>query len=226
MILSLMVATALFFSPDAQEEHLGLQQSLHEVNQQIRNEGYAVSAIEDGVFANMLGRSYHPTILDNRFSLRLVTVPYVDFQGIEQQGQLIVHREVAEEVGLIFARLYSIRFPIRRIHRACFYDGDDQELMARDITSAFNHRVIEGTSRLSLHAHGRAVDLNPLENPYVRSDSVQPAEGVQYLDRTKEKQGLLKWGDPAVEIFIRSGWRWGGTFQSSKDYQHFDRAPE
>jgi poly-gamma-glutamate synthesis protein (capsule biosynthesis protein) len=222
-MLSLLVAVSLLFGPHVQEEHMRMQQSLHEVNRQIRTVGYAIERIDEGVFQNMLGRSYHPEILDNRGELRMVTVPYVDFDGVDRQGELIVDHGVAEEIGGIFNDLYEIGFPIRKIQRACFYDGDDQRLMASDITSAFNHRTIAGTSRLSLHAHGRAVDLNPLENPYVLDGTVLPSQGRAFLDRNMKKQGLLGDGDPAVEAFVRRGWRWGGYFQSIKDYQHFDK---
>nr|WP_231127486.1 M15 family metallopeptidase [Motilibacter aurantiacus] len=93
--------------------------------------------------------------------------------------------------------------------------------MAANNTSAYNCRKVAGTGRWSEHSYGRAVDVNPVQNPYVKGRVVQPAAGRAYVDRSRDAAGLLRAGEPAVEAFTARGWGWGGSWRSSKDYQHF-----
>ncbi len=155
-----------------------------------------------------------------------MTVPYVDFNGVARRGVLVVHRDVADEVGRVFARLRDARFPIRQIRKVDAYGGSDDDSMAADNTSAFNCRtVVGGSGGWSEHAYGRALDINPRENPYVyRNGTVAPPEGRAYVDRSPSRQGMVMVGGVVDRAFASVGWGWGGRFRSTKDYQHFSES--
>ncbi|MCV7191362.1 M15 family metallopeptidase [Mycolicibacterium brumae] len=156
--------------------------------------------------------------------LRLVEVDYLGFDGQSHRGALIVKTELAQQVQEIFAELEAIRFPIEKIRPAAEYAGAEDELSMRDNnTSAFNCRGIPGSSSWSEHAYGRAIDINPLLNPYISaSGAMEPATAGPYLDRTLDEAGMLRDGHPAVEVFTDRGWTWGGNWRDPKDYQHFE----
>ncbi len=108
------------------------------------------------------------------------------------------------------------------MHRADYYGGSDDRSMAADNTSAFNCRLRTGsTTVLSPHSYGRALDINPVENPYVRGSTVLPPAGRPYTDRSLRVPGVLHAGDPVVGAFAAVRWPWGGNWTSLKDYQHF-----
>lgn len=153
--------------------------------------------------------------------LRLLRLAYHDFSGEVHIGELVVHRDVAEDVAGVFEVLFSVGFPIERMELVDVYGGDDLMSMKADNTSAFNCRKIEGTDRWSEHAYGRAVDINPLLNPWVRGSTVLPSEGSAYVDRSLQVPGMIHAGDDVVRAFEAIGWAWGGTWNTSKDYQHF-----
>jgi predicted small secreted protein len=158
--------------------------------------------------------------------LRHLTVSHVRFDGSTATGELVVHEDHAEAVVSVFRELYDARWPIRRMRLVDEYRGDDDRSMAADNTSAYNCRPVAGTDRWSEHAYGRAIDLNPVENPYVTGSSFVPAEGAEFarIDRSRGADvppGVIKDGDVVVQAFARIGWGWGGHWSSSKDYQHF-----
>ena len=153
--------------------------------------------------------------------LRALSVSYQGFDGRAHTGTLIVHRSVAVQVVGVMRRLYAARFPIRRMVPVDAYGGDDFRSIEADNTSAFNCRAVAGTSRWSEHAFGRAIDLNPLENPYVSGGTTSHAASRRYLDRSLRLPGMLHAGDAAVRAFAAAGWGWGGTWSGARDYQHF-----
>ena len=159
-----------------------------------------------------------PVRLDD---LRLVTLTHWGFDGRARRGRLIVHRDAAAGMVRVFRDLFAARFPIRRLRLVEAYGSDDDRSMAADNTSAFNCRLVEGSSSWSEHAYGRAVDVNPLENPYVRGGHVSPPGGRPYVDRSLWKPGMIHRGDAVVRAFAAIGWEWGGDWRSLKDYQHF-----
>ena len=118
-------------------------------------------------------------------------------------------------------RLYRIHFPIRRMQLVDAYKGSDYRSIEADNTSAFNCRYVDGTTRWSEHAYGRAIDVNPIENPYVSGGSTSHRASVPYLDRSRPRAGMFRDGDAAVRAFGAAGWGWGGTWSGAKDYQHF-----
>lgn len=150
--------------------------------------------------------------------LRSVDLTYWGFDGRPHRGTLVVHRRVARDVSAIFRRLHATRFPIRRMLPVSAYRGDDDASMAADNTSSFNCRFVGGTRHWSMHAYGLAIDLNPLENPYVSGSRVSPPAGRAYLDRSRPRRGMIS--SNVVRAFASRGWRWGGTWRTP-DYQHF-----
>jgi hypothetical protein len=184
----------------------------------------AASTIQP-VNAADLGPSWRPGCpLDPR-QLRRVEVNYLGFDGETQRGALIVTEDLAAEVAAIFEELRRLSYPIEKIRTVDNYPGADDELSMEDNnTSAFNCRDIPGTGSWSEHAFGRAIDLNPLLNPYIDgTGAFQPRNAAPYLDRNRTDPGLLHARDPAVRVFTDRGWRWGGSWRTPIDYQHFER---
>jgi hypothetical protein len=179
--------------------------------------------LPESVRAEMIGVSWHtgcPVPLDD---LALLTVTHMGFDRKPHTGELVVHKNVADELLAIFRSLYARKYPIEKIRRIEAYGGDDMTSMQDDNTSAFNCRVIAGTSRLSRHAYGLAIDVNPLYNPYVKGDDIQPPEGAAYLDRSRDVKGMIHAEDICRREFMVRGWDWGGDWESRKDYQHFEK---
>jgi hypothetical protein len=153
--------------------------------------------------------------------LRTVRLAYWGFDDRAHVGSLVVNRRVTRDVVAVFRRLYAARFPIRRMVLVSAYRGSDDASMAADNTSAFNCRPVEGTSRWSMHAYGLAIDVNPVENPYVSGGRVSPPAGRRYLDRTRSRPGMAVEAGVLVEAFAAVGWKWGGHWRAPVDYQHF-----
>jgi hypothetical protein len=153
--------------------------------------------------------------------LRRVRVLHWGFDGRVHRGALDVHTSVAGGIVGVFRRLYAARFPVRRMRPVDAYGANDDRSMAADNTSAFNCRVVPGTRRWSMHAYGQAVDVNPVENPYVSSLGVQPPAGRAYLNRSRVRPGMAVAGGTLVRAFAVAGWAWGGRWSGSPDYQHF-----
>ena len=168
-----------------------------------------------------LGASWHAGCPVGPASLRRVTIRYRGFDGADHSGDLIVHADAVGATLAAFERMRAAGFPIRKVVPVDRYGGSDDASMADDNTSAFNCRPSTGsTSTWSQHAYGRAIDINPLENPYVSGSSVQPAGGAAYLDRSDVRPGMAVAGGPLVSAFAAVGWGWGGNWTTVKDYQH------
>ena len=153
--------------------------------------------------------------------LRLVTVTHARLDGTTAQGELVVHRDAANAVVAVFRSLLAARFPVAQVRTVEAYGSDDGRSMAANNTSAYNCRRTTGGTGWSEHAYGRALDLNPVQNPYVRRTTVLPAAGRAYVDRTRPRPGMVLDGDVVVRAFTAVGWAWGGSYTSLKDYQHF-----
>ena len=150
--------------------------------------------------------------------LRTVRVSYWGFDGKPKLGAVVVARGQAANVVSVFRTLWAARFPLRRLEPVSAFRGSDDASMAADNTSAFNCRFVGGTTRWSLHAYGEAIDVNPVENPYVRGSTVSPAAGRAFLDRSRYRKGMAVRGGVLVRAFAAVGWKWGASFG---DYQHF-----
>lgn len=170
----------------------------------------------------MTGVSWHPGCPVALGNLRLLRVTHWGFDGEVHRGRLVVHRDSAQPILRTMRELHHLHFPIRRMRLVDAYGADDHRSMAADNTSAFNCRVVAGTNRWSEHAYGHAIDLNPVENPYVTASGyVSPPAGAPYKDRSRRAKGLVHRGGPVVAAFEENGWEWGGNWSWPKDYQHF-----
>jgi hypothetical protein len=167
--------------------------------------------------------SWHRGCPVARESLRLITMTYRGFDGRVREGRLVVSVRVARGVVKVFRTLYDSGYPIRRMVPIDAYANDDDRSLAADNTAAFNCRyaVASGPRRWSAHAYGLAVDVNPVENPYLEDGRVHPAGGRAYLDRGRARRGMALRGRPLVRAFREVGWAWGGRWTGSPDYQHF-----
>jgi len=155
--------------------------------------------------------------------LSYLTITHVDFERHNQIGHMIVAAEIADEVLDIFREIFEADFPIHQIRLIDYYNASDEESMAANNSSAFNFRYIAGTTTLSRHALGLAIDINPVQNPYMRGGVVLPPAGVDYLDRENVRPGMIIPGDAVYNAFISRGWTWGGNWTSLLDYHHFER---
>ena len=180
----------------------------------------SVSRIDPDTRALMVGSSWHRGCPVPIRALRQVRVTYVGLDDEVHHGRLVVHRRWADEVLDVFGRLYRHGFPIRRVRLVDRFGADDRSSMRHDNTSAFNCRYVAGTTTWSQHAYGRAIDINPVENPYVDGSHVSPRRGRRYLDRTDVRPGMIVRGGIVVRVFRRIGWGWGGAWSGAKDYQH------
>ncbi len=150
--------------------------------------------------------------------LRTIHVSHWGFDGRAHTGSIVVARRVARDVVEVFRTLWSERFPIRRLQPVSAYRGSDDASMAADNTSGFNCRFVGVTSRWSLHAYGEAIDVNTVENPYIRGSTVSPPAGRAYLDRSRYRKGMAVPDGVLVRAFASVGWKWGAGYG---DYQHF-----
>jgi hypothetical protein len=183
-----------------------------------------IRAVDEETRARMIGVSWKPGCPVPIDDLRIIDMNFIGFDGaVHSGGQLMVHRLVAPQVVDAFRVLFENGFPIRRMELIENYGGSDDASMAADNTSAFNCRPITGTTdRFSIHSYGQAIDINPVENPYVRGSTVLPPAGVDYLDRTDVRPGMITKNDVAEKAFREQKFFWGGDFNSLKDYQHFE----
>ena len=181
----------------------------------------AFSSSVGPVATERLATTWRPGCPVGADALRLVTLTYATFEGTAATGELILSAEVVDDVVDAFGELYAARFPIRKMITMEAYGGDDLRAAAEDNTSGFNCRPVLGTDRWSQHSYGYAVDINPLENPYLVGAEIRPPAGDAYLDRSDLRPGMIVEGDVVVQAFTSRGFDWGGRFQDTPDYQHF-----
>jgi hypothetical protein len=153
--------------------------------------------------------------------LRLLRLSFVDFAGHAETGTMVVNEAEVTQVEHVFAELYAERFPIRRMVPVSAYAGSDEASVAADNTAGFNCRdavTAGGAPSWSMHAYGDAIDVDPVENPYIYGGRVDPADGAAYTDRSDRRPGMAYVGSPLNSAFAEVGWFWGASFD---DYQHF-----
>ena len=159
--------------------------------------------------------------------LRYLRLTYLDFDGQTREGEMIVHKVVADEVVNIFNELYTIGYPIHKMKLVSAYKANDWQSIEADNTSAFNCRNATGSKKWSKHSYGKAIDLNSIENPYIsRSGRISHKASLKYRKRVHKKEisadrAILLKHDKATQIFKKYGWKWGGDWSGVKDYQHF-----
>jgi hypothetical protein len=169
----------------------------------------------------MIGTTWHPGCPVPLDDLRLVTLTYWGFNASAHAGQLVVNVDSVTPVVDAFRALYQARYPIRRMRLVDYYGGDDEKSMSADNSSAFNCRLVAGTSTWAQHAYGRAVDINPLENPEIQNGLIDPPIASAWANRAQSNAAMIHHGDAVWWAFIAIGWKWGGDWTSPKDFMHF-----
>jgi peptidoglycan LD-endopeptidase CwlK len=153
-------------------------------------------------------------------SLAFIDVFYYSFDGKKHQGQIVVNAELEDDVCEIFALIEKLKFPVGKVIPIAEYRWDDHQSMAANNSSGFNFRTIEGTTKLSMHSLGRAVDINPTQNPVIYPNGIIAPEGAVYQPG---ESGTVTGDHPVVREFLKRGWHWGGNFEQPKDYHHFEK---
>lgn len=193
----------------------------------VEQDTFSISPIDDEIFERIKGISYPEDCKVPLDELRYLTVAYVNPQGETCMGEMICNKAIAEDLIDIFLNLYKARYPIESMVLIDEFQGSDEKSMLANNTSCFNYRVIAGSNKLSKHAMGLAIDINPLYNPYVKTKYgktvVLPAEGKPYADRSKDFPQKIDTSDLCYKEFIKHGFKWGGNWNSLKDYQHFEK---
>ena len=189
---------------------------------------FSVQPIPDSVFLRMQGRSWPEGCAVRRADLRYLRLSHFDAEKSEHVGEMVCNKVIANDLLEIFRELYRQKYPIQRIRLIDDYEAEDERSMRDNNTSCFCYRKVSGTTKLSKHATGMAVDVNTLYNPYVRTGKngrriVEPATAVKYVDRSKSFPYKIVKGDLLYRLFIRHGFKWGGSWRTVKDWQHFEK---
>jgi hypothetical protein len=183
---------------------------------------FEASAITPEVAARMVSVSWRQGCPVPLEALRYLRIGYWGFDGAVHVGELVVNADAVDAMAGAFGRLFDAGFPIRRMQLVDDYGGDDNTSIEADNTSAFNCRAATGSSNWSQHSYGLAIDVNPIENPYVYGDgTTSHAASEPYLDRSVGLPGMAVEGGVLVSAFDAVGWGWGGRWASPVDYQHF-----
>lgn len=188
---------------------------------------FAAEPIPDGVWQRMQGKTYKENPYIGRDDLRHIRALHWDYDGKIHIGEMIVNKQIANVVARIFRQLYDAKYPIQRMLLPDVYDADDETQMRDNNTSCFCYRNIAGSTKLSKHARGLAIDINTLYNPYYRdledgSRFIQPATAEAYCNRDWDFPYKIDEQDLCLRLFTEAGFEWGGTWTTRKDYQHFE----
>ena len=180
--------------------------------------------ITEEVKAKITGNSYDikgPVKIED---LVLVKVKYINFNNEEKIGSIIINKKLSKDIYDIFNELYEAKYPIDKIGLIDEYNNSDELSMADNNSYAFSMRMKTGKNTYSTHAYGFAIDINPIQNPYIKNNVVAPESGIDYLNRNDKRKGMIIKGDICYNAFKKRGWTWGGDWKSLKDYQHFEKS--
>ena len=210
-------------TPDTSTSEADILDTTYEDNK----EQFYISEIPDDIFEKMQGKSYKADCTLPRENLRYIHVLHVGFDNQVHEGELVVNKDIADDVLEIFKELYESGYQIEKVRLVDEYDADDEASMSDNNSSAFNFRFISHTTKISKHGMGMAVDINTLYNPYVKTVdgefSIEPANAVDYVDRSKDFSHKIDHDDLCYKLFTEHGFEWGGDWTHSKDYQHFEK---
>lgn len=184
---------------------------------------FVVDTLTDAVFLRMQGSSFPVGCSIPRSDLRYLRVLHYDAGGQVQQGELVCNKAIAQDLIDIFRQLYHAHYPIERMRLIDDYDADDEQSMRANNTSCFCFRAISGSHKLSKHAQGLAIDINPLYNPYIKGTQILPRNAAKYCNRKLSFPYKIVAGDLCHRLFLQHGFHWGGSWRSLKDYQHFEK---
>ncbi len=179
-----------------------------------------VAPIDAGLAARMTPTSWRPGCPVPLSDLRYIRASYMGFDGAEHTGEIVVHADAVRVTVGLLKGMWESRFPLQSLRLIDDFGGSDDASIAANNTSAFNCRPVTGGSGWSVHAYGRAIDINPVQNPYVTGSTVLPDAGRAYLDRGNVRPGMIVAGGPVWQLTKFVGWGWGGDWASLKDYQH------
>ena len=188
-----------------------------------------INEIDESYAKTMQGLSYKEECPISLSDLRIVNIKYLGFDDDIHFGDLIVHKDVAVEVFKIFEELFEIKYPIEKILPIEKYKADDFESIEDNNTSAFNCRKAEASNNYSKHSFGKAIDINPIQNPYIYKDGTSShKKSKEFINRilkndTAQNKAMLLANSKVVLIFKKYGWKWGGDWKNIKDYQHFQK---
>lgn len=219
-VAATLLALSLACGAGAEPAAAGRTERSSEVTRQVfKGE---IRVINRNLKKRMTGSSWRPGCPVGLADLRLLKLKYRGFGGGTKWGYLVVHRTAAPRILKVFRKLFDSGFRIRRMRLVDAYGADDHRSMNADNTSAFNCREVAGSPGVwSRHAYGRAIDINPVENPYVSGSHVSPAKGRPFARRTPHRRGMISAGGTVVQAFASVGWEWGGDWYGTRDYQHF-----
>ncbi len=189
---------------------------------QLPRDQASVAELDDTVFVRMRNCSWrdHPAC-PAREALRYLRISHHNFDGSVGQGELIVAAAIATPTVTLFARLWRLGFPIASMRLVDDFAGSDDASMAANNSSAFNFRTVAGTDILSMHAVGMAIDINPVQNPWIRQPHpIAPPAGLGFSQRSDLRPGMIVRPGPVVAAFDELGWEWGGDWRHASDYHH------
>ena len=191
--------------------------------EEIKEPIFTYGEVPENIKKKMYNKSV-PKDLDFDYStLSYLNLTYYGFDNkVHYDGEMIVNSEIASEVVDIFKELYDKKYQIEKIKLIDEYDAKDNLSMADNNSSAFCYRTIGNSDKLSNHAKGMAIDINPLQNPHVISGNPSPKEAMSYVDRGSDEKHMIKENDDCYNAFVKRGWTWGGHWDNP-DYQHFEK---
>ena len=188
-------------------------------------EDFQILEINDQIFSRIAGKSYKVNCPIPLSDLRYLQILHKDLNGKTLNGEMICNVKIAESVLDIFQRLFEASYPIEKVRLIDEYDADDELSMRDNNSSSFNFRFVSFTNRISLHGYGMAVDINPRYNPYIKivdgEKIISPENSVEFEDRSKNFPYKIDENDLCYKLFRAHGFEWGGSWNDSKDYQHF-----
>ena len=219
-------------TPEPVSEEPGTNQ-LTELDNEASDGSFYIEPISDELKEKMRGKSYADDIDESKVNfemLRHVVIKYNDLNGNSVDGELVCNELIAQDLLEIFKELYEAGYVLEEVSLIDKYDADDDASMEADNTSCFNYRLVDRSTKLSYHAYGLAIDVNPLYNPYVEygkgeggSDYICPTQSVPYAYRDKDFPYKIDENDLCYKLFTEHGFTWGGNWNSCKDYQHFEK---
>lgn len=225
--VSNMQETSVFSIAEIQMMEAGSIVDVSSVEAQMLDSLFYSEVPGEEIVQRIAGVSYQENDNISIEELRYLRVLHMGFDGQTHIGELLVHESIAEDILEIMAALYENQYPIEKMLLVDEYGADDEVSMQENNTSAFNYREIAGTSRLSQHSLGLAIDINPKFNPYVKEKdgelTISPANAADYADRTQEFEYKIDENDLCYQLFTAHGFTWGGSWNSVKDYQHFEK---
>ena len=215
---------------DSNTDGSDMEMGTEEMDNEISSEDFYIEMISDELFVQMKGKSYKDDCTIPIEDLRYIHILHKNLEGATCEGEMVCHEIIAQDLLEIFEELYINNYPIERMELIDVYDADDETSMTANNSSCFNYRCISHTTRISKHGLGIAVDINPLYNPYTKEVDgtriVEPAAGAPYLDREADFPYKIDENDLCYKLFTEHGFIWGGSWNSVKDYQHFELSDE